>query len=132
MTEQRSDRGVGERSERRRDLGYRRARNPTVLWDCGVSDDGRYAFVGCIEIDGCLCCKAVLVVEPQERVDVQFNELVYILRPNGECLTCHQAVITPDIGCDWVKIPIASRFKIKNYQPTVYQSAVYANGTNEK
>lgn len=100
-----------------RDLRLRKQRVPMLLWDCGISDDGRYALIGCMESESCLCCKAVLIVEPQNRVDVQFNELVYVLRPTGETASSHQAVITPDIGCDWVKIPIETKFKIKNYQP---------------
>ena len=88
-----------------------------VLWDCLVSDDSRYAFIGAIEIDGSLCAKAVLIVEPCDRVYVQANEIIYTLTPTGETLNSRLAVITPDPGCDYVRVPIQSKAIINYYIP---------------
>jgi hypothetical protein len=88
-----------------------------VHWDILISDDNHYAFVCAIEREGALWCKTVLVTEPQDRVYVQANDTFYVLAPSGETRKHSQAVITPDPGDDYIRVPIVSKSKLEHYIP---------------
>ena len=104
-----------------------------TIIDSVFSKCGNYGLICCGENDGKFEAKAVVLYEPQERIEINIEHWIYVLRPMGDCIKYRGAIITPDLGQTVVKFDILLKFYNRYWQislPTNYDYADSSDNDN--
>lgn len=90
-----------------------------MIVDSVFSKCSNYALICCEENDDKFEAKAVVVYEPQERIEINIENWIYVLAPTGDCLKYRGAIVTPDLGQTVVKFDILLKFYDRYWQVTI-------------